>query len=184
MNKMIKTMKQGFISATVVSLLQSNNSITILEVKAALRSNYPEFNWPKQEVVDFMHNMHLAGELTYEDNGTFRTYHGEVEKKNVTKKDATGKKLGKIKAVGISKTKAFDLMTGNKGYFFTAEFIKKDGKTRVINCQCIKEQDFKLGYVKVKEASKMRTDPDKSIRQINMQTLKALKIGGVAYKVK
>ena len=181
---MIKTLKRGQMAATVMNLLAANNTITTLEVKIALRTMYPDWNWPQNEVSEFMNNMHLKGDLTYEDNGTYRIYSGEAKKKSNSKKDATGKKLKKVKMINISKSKACDLMMGNKGYFFTAEFVKKDGEVRIINCQCIKDQDLKLGYVKVKEASLMRTKPDAAIRQINLQTLKSLKIGGVAYKVK
>ena len=184
MNNMIKDLKRGHMSAVVMSLLQANNTITTLEVKNELRTKHPDFSWKQSDVSNYMNAMHLSGDLTYEDNGTFRVYSGEVLKTTSIKKDAKGKKLSKVKAKSISRAKAYDLMTGNKGYFFTAEFVKKDGKTRVINCQAAKEQDSKLGYINVKEASLMRTDPKNAFRKINMQTLKSLKIGGVAYNVK
>jgi len=183
MKKMIADLKRGYMSATVMNLLQANNTVTTLEVKNALRSEYSDFSWKQSEVSDYMNEQHLAGELTYQDNGTYRIYSGEAKKSTPVKK-VKGKAIAKIKMTSISKTKACELMMGNKGHFFTAEFTKKDGELRVINCQCIKDQDIKLGYIKVKEASKMRTDPDKAIRNINLQTLKFLKIGGVAYKVK
>lgn len=185
MNNMIQTMKRGHMSAVVLSLLQANNTVTTLEVKNELRRLYPEYSWLQKEVSDFMNEQHLTGELTYEDNGTYRVYSGEETKKATpAKKDNKGKVIPKLKAKRISKTKAFDLIMGNKGYFFTAEFVKQDGETRVINCQALKDQDPKLGYIKVREASLLRTvGKEKSIRNINIQTLKALKIGGVAYKV-
>ena len=105
----------------------------------------------------------------------------------VTKKPAAT--TVKIKAKKISKAKALDLMANNKGRFFTAEFVDKKNKNRIMNCLYLKNQGSnKLGYVKVKEAALMRTpegmaDPKKTIRQLNMQTLYALKIGGVQYKV-
>lgn len=182
---MIKTLKRGQMAATVMNLLAINNTITTLEVKTELRTLYPDFNWPQAEISNFMNDMHLAGDLTYEDNGTYRVYSGESLKKTTVKKDPKGKKLPKVKAKSISRAKAYDLMTGNGGHFFTAEFVKKDGKTRVINCQADKDQkDSKLGYINVKEASLMRTDPKNAYRKINMQTIKSLKIGGVAYKIK
>ena len=185
MNTMIKDLKRGHMSAVVMSLLQANNTITTLEVKQELRTKHPDFSWKQTDVSNYMNAMHLSGDLTYEDNGTFRTYSGESLKKTSVKKDAKGKNLKKVAAKSISRAKAYDLMTGNKGYFFTAEFVKKDGKTRIINCQASKDQkDSKLGYINVKEASLMRTDPDNAYRKINMQTIKSLKIGGVAYKIK
>lgn len=183
-SKIIKNVKRGHMSALLLTLLEANNTVTTLELKQELRTKFPEFSWVQNDISQFMIDLHLAGELTYEDNGTYRTYSGEAKKKATSKKDPkTGKNLKKIKATPISRTKAFDLMMGNKGYFFTAEFVKKDGETRVINCQCLKDQDPKLGYIKVKEASLMRTDPENCIRQINIQTLVSLKIGGVPYKV-
>jgi hypothetical protein len=181
----IKNVMRGHMSMTILSLLEANNSITTLEVKNELRNSHPEFSWMQKDVSSYMSDMHLSGDLTYEDNGTFRVYHGE-EKKTVSKKKdpKTGKAMKKVKMTSISKSKAFDLIMGNKGYFFTAEFVKKDGEVRVMNCQALKDQDPKLGYIKVKEASLMRKDPKKAIRQLNMQTLKSLKIAGGAYKVK
>lgn len=184
MNTIINKVKQGYMSTVIMSLLQANNTISTLEVKDELRKLYPEFSWLQRDVSTFMNDMHLAGDLTYDDNGTFRTYSGEAKKKTSTKKDKKGKKLSKIKATPISKKAALELMLNNKGYFFTAEYTKKNGDFRVMNCQCITPQDTSLGYVKVKEASLMRTDPKNCIRQINMQTLKALKIGGKVYKIK
>jgi len=100
----------------------------------------------------------------------------------------------------ISKTKALELMKNNKGHFFTATFIKKEGDVRTMNCQYLKDQSTsELGYVKVKEAikakvaknaakkavaSKKRMPKEDAIRQINIQTLKELKIAGNSYKVK
>ena len=171
-NTIIKNVKRGHMSAILLTLLEANNTVTTLEVKNELRSKFPDFSWLQGDVSKFMNDMHLAGDLTYEDNGTYRTYSGEAKKKSYTKKNPkTGKNLKKVSATRISKSKAMDLMLGNKGYFFTAEFVKKDGEVRVMNCQCVKGQDPKLGYVKVREASLMRTDPDKSFRQINIQTI-------------
>jgi hypothetical protein len=85
----------------------------------------------------------------------------------------------------ISKTKALELMENNKGHFFTATFIDKKSQERTMNCQYLKDQTYsKLGYVKVREAIKAKMKPEDCIRQINLQTLKALKIAGNSYKVK
>lgn len=85
----------------------------------------------------------------------------------------------------ISKTKALELMENNKGHFFTATFIDKKNEERTMNCQYLKDQTYsKLGYVKVKEAIKAKMTANDAIRQINLQTLKSLKIAGNSYKVK
>lgn len=184
METMVKTVKQGCMSASVLKMLQDSVTVTVAEVKTQLKGNYPDFAWTRAEISTFMNDMHLKGALILEDNGSFRGYTGETKKVNSVKKDPKGKKLPKIKMTNISKAKAWDLMIGNHGRFFTAEFVKKNKDVRVMNCLCLQKQDSKLGYVQVKEASLMRSDPDKAIRQINMQTLKSLKIGGIAYKIK
>jgi hypothetical protein len=92
----------------------------------------------------------------------------------------------------ISKTKALDLLKNSKGHFFTAVFLKKDGSERTINGQYLKDQDNSpLGFVKVKESSKLKQAKNTPsgvrkdvIRQINVQTLRSLKIGGQLYKVR
>jgi len=91
--------------------------------------------------------------------------------------------IKKTRTVSISKSKAYELMTNNKGRFFTVEFTKKKGQERVMNCQALKEQTSNLGYLKVKEASLMRKG-ENAVRNVNMQTISGLKIAGRKYKVK
>lgn len=84
----------------------------------------------------------------------------------------------------ISRTQALLLMQDNKGHFFTAEFRKQDNSVRKLNGQYVPGQKVNgLGYVLVKEASKMKSGVN-PIRNVNMQTLSALKIGGIQYQVK
>jgi len=84
----------------------------------------------------------------------------------------------------ISKSKALELMSNNKGHFFTAIFIDKDGERRTINCQYLKDQkQSPLGYCKVRELNKLKRG-EESIRQINLQTLISLSIGGQKYHVR
>jgi hypothetical protein len=93
---------------------------------------------------------------------------------------------GKTLAPGarISRSKALELMKNNKGHFFTAVFTKVDGTERTINAQYLKDQGTSgLGYVKVREASKLKAGTTDNIRQINMQTLKRLKIQKKEYVV-
>ena len=200
MSKLEKVLKEGQMAAAVAMLLKANNSVTTLEVKTQLRSEFPKGRWVQREVSAFMAELADSGDLTFKDNGTFRTYSLKGVKLKTAVKSTptmTGKKSMKVsvtpvvsilkgqKAKKISRTNALDLMLNNKGRFFTAEFINKEGDRRVMNCQLVKDQkQAKLGYVKVREASLMRSStPEKAIRNVNIQTLEGLKIGGVLYKV-
>lgn len=200
MSKLDNVLRMGVITGTAVRLLQANNTVTTLEVKNQLRVDFPNEKWLQKEVSDQMASLARSGNLTFEDNGTFRTYSlKEVKVKKVAKTtpviatrktmSSTAKQVVSIlkgqKAKRISRTNALDLMLNSKGRFFTAEFITKEGNCRVMNCQLIKDQkQTKLGYVKVREASLMRSaNPEKAIRNVNIQTLEGLKIGGTLYKV-
>lgn len=119
-------------------------------------------------------------------------------KKAKTKVVAGLKFTGAIKY--ISRVGAKKMMSDNKGHFFTAVFTDKKGKERTMNCQWLKDQTgADLGYVKVKEAALVReakaviaannagntmTKVPSVIRNVNLQTLKAIKIAGQLYKVR
>lgn len=76
-------------------------------------------------------------------------------------------------------------MQSAKGQFFTAVFTKKDGTERVMNCQYLKDQEEpKIGYVKVKDAILRKTSPQDCTRNVNLQTLKSIKMKGKFYKVR
>lgn len=84
----------------------------------------------------------------------------------------------------ISRTKALQLMENNHGHFFTATFTKKDGSERTMNCQYLKDQSAsKLGYIKVKEPAALKRG-ETAIKQVNLQTLKAVSIAKVSYKIR
>ena len=166
-----------------------------LVVTNALFKKHPEYKWTQKFVSDCMAALADDGALSFTDNGTFRTYTFKIttkvrstktpKAKDTSNTPSPAKRSSKSKT--ISKSKALDLMSGNKGRFFTAEFKDKKGEIRVMNCQYLKNQGTsKLGYVKVREAVLMRTqsDPKKTIRQINLQTVISLKIGGTLYKIK
>lgn len=117
----------------------------------------------------------------------------KVTKKAVVKKavkKATKAAVIKVKnpmhnVPSISRTKALSLMQNNKGHFFTAVFVKKDGTDRKMNCQYMADQGTQaLGYVKVKDMVLRKIDPNDCIRNLNLQTLKEIKIAGKFYKVK
>lgn len=208
-------LKHSLLIMAVNKLLSKKSGVTTtLDIKNYLIKKHPDHKWTQAFVSNSMMHLADAGIVSYADNGTYRIYCHNNNKRaakavanetmltNTTKVNSvsnptsTAVVVNKIKktktpsnttkAKRISKTKAYELMEGNKGRFFTAEFIDKKGQVRVMNCQFLKDQNkSKLGYVKVKEASLMRseTDPKKTIRQINLQTISSLKIGGQLYKI-
>lgn len=188
-------------------LLKANNTITTLEVKIELRTKFPRIKWNQSEIHDyFVNGVNNNIFEVVDDNGTYRTY----ASKNKSKTNKSMKKPIKVPisnvTVGttpaqvislaptqtksrkdnrISRTKAYEMMKNNKGRFFTATFIKKDNTERTINCQFLKDQtELNMGYVRVRESSKLKTNPKDATRQINLQTLKRLKIGGAEYKIR
>lgn len=172
-------------------LLVANNTVTTLELKMKLRKDEPSFYWSQATVSSIMNELHNENMFTFKDNGTFRVYSAPVKPKVakvkptpsviITKSTKMTKPTGKT----ISRKVALDLIQNNRGHFFTAVFTKKDGTDRVINAQYLKDQkDMSLGYVKVREASKLKTTPNDCTRNLNLQTLKQLKIAGATYNVK
>jgi len=190
---------------TANRLLKSQNKITTLEIKVELMKTYPRHTWFQTVVSAIMDDYHKQGMFTYYDTVTGGNQHRvysatgvkirnvKVKKQTMAttttgmKKSATRTATTKVSVPttkSISKTKALELMENNKGHFFTATFIAKKGE-RTINCQYLKDQGrSSLGYVKVREAIKAKMDPKDSIRNINLQTLKSLKIAGNTYRVK
>lgn len=188
-NKMTKQqLMKDAVKMVADILLTANNTVTTLEIKVELRKTDPEFYWDQATVSKYMDELSQAGDYTFADNGTYRVYSST---KIPAPKPTTGVKIRKQRVstpsttLRITRKKALDLMKANKGHFFTAVFTKKDGTLRSINCQYLKDQtNSDLGYVKVKEAIKMKLDPNDCTRQINLQTLTSLKIAGQTYKVK
>lgn len=90
--------------------------------------------------------------------------------------------INQVSGNRISRSNALNLMKNSKGRFFTVIFTKKDGTSREINCQYLKDQsDSELGYVKVqKRAGKA---PKDKIRNINLQTMRSLSMSGKILKV-
>lgn len=85
----------------------------------------------------------------------------------------------------ISRLKALELMKNSKGQFFTAIFDKKDGTERIMNCQWLKDQkENPLGYVVVRDAALIKTNKNNCTRNINLQTLKSLRLSGQTYKIR
>lgn len=198
----MRYMKQACFLAAM-DLLKANNTVTTLEVKLRLRKDEPKFNWSQVVVSRFFDELVTEGKLVVTaDNGTYRTYsdpttiatkvklsgtYGTTKKATVK---AVPKKTSSVaKAVpkgrSILRKTALELMKNSKGQFFTAVFLKKDGKERTMNCQFLKDQgDIELGYVRVRDSSLMKKTPAKCIRNVNLQTLKKLVIGGKNYTIR
>lgn len=188
----IKSMKvtKNDVLNTANSLLKANNTVTNLEIKVELRKNH---SVTQKEVSDFMIELTKDGHFTYNDNGTYRIYSNIKQNNKVMTqpRQANGRfasltSTPSTKANRISRLKALELMQNSKGHFFTVEFIKKkDNTLRKLNGQYVKDQKLSnLGYVLVKESSKLKAKDKEPIRNVNLQTLQTLKIGGVLYTVK
>lgn len=154
---------------TVKALLKKNGSTTTLEVKDTLREVFPDYKWYQNEISEFMDELfenQTILDLTYSDNGTYRTYYVEPI---IVKPKTTDK---------VSKSKAVELIKNSGGTFFTAVFIKKNGDERVINGQ-IKKDNFMddMGYIRVRESNGKK-------RRINPRTLLSVSIKGTKYIVK
>jgi len=80
----------------------------------------------------------------------------------------------------INRTQALELMKGNKGHFFTVRFFKKNNEKRTLNGKYVSHDN--LGYVKVSEMSKKKKG-ERDVRNVNLQTIFALKAGGIEYKI-
>ena len=195
-NSTMKLMKQAVLD-TANKLCKANNTVTTLEIKTELRKTHPYFHWIQNSrngltgVSEYMDELHQEGHFTYTDNGQYRVYSAvttTTTKARVPKHAgtptprATSNPNHNIRS--ISRQKALDMMANNKGHFFTAVFVKQNGDERTINCQYLKDQTSNpLGYVMVREAQKMK-DGVNAIRQINLQTLRKLRIAGQDYNIR
>jgi len=184
-----------------LQLLKATNRVTTLEIKLKLREDHPEYNWTQELVSKLMQGFTAQGLFTFEDTGVFRIYSDpNITMTNLQTPDvqaAFGQAIAAnavatpalpvqqpSKVIKIGKKKAFELMSNAGGRFFTVTFKKKKGEERVLNGQYLSGQDPNvLGYVKVVELSKKKTTPHDCIRQVNLQTIKTLKIQGTLYKV-
>lgn len=190
-NTTMKLMKDA-VRVTALKLCQANNTVTTLEIKTELRKTHPYFHWIQNSrngligVSEYMDELHKDGEFAYTDNGNFRVYSAiTAVKATKTPKNTPKAQISPNHNVrSISRTKALDMMVNNKGHFFTATFIKQNGDERTINCQYMKDQKSNpIGYVMVRETGKMKQGVN-AIRQINIQTLQSIRIGGQNYNIR
>lgn len=216
MSLQVSTHKKQAVLDTANGLLKAQNRVTTLEIKTALRANtaYSGYYWDQNIVSTIMIELQKEGKFDFVDTGVYRIYTGKaavtttpaagqpkrgvgrprknpvaVAKPTPVKKAAKSRTINTTGAPYISRTKAFNLMSNNKGRFFTAVFVKKNkngvtGGERTMNCQYLKDQTPALGYVKVKDAALVRTGATNVIRSVNLQTLKALSIGGQVYRIR
>ena len=180
------------VKETASRLCKVNNKVTTLELKVELRKTHPHFFFFFNSsdgvtgVSEYMQELNQEGFFSYIDTGKFRIYSDVslTAVKSKQKKINTSIKDKNNKVHRISRQRALNMISNNKGHFFTAVFTKQNGEERTINCQYLKDQKNKsLGYVMVKEVQKMK-DGTNSIRQINMQTLRKLRIGGQTYTIR
>ncbi len=204
--KVMKPVTNSEILLAANQLATANNTFTTLEVKTALRRG--GFKVTQNQVSIALADAATAGTYTYSDNGTYRVYSltnptvavakPASGKRGLTKGSATALAAGAKAALTraknkgaktgtatpsntISKSKALDMMKNSKGKFFTVEFIKKeDGSLRKMNCQFVSLSP--LGYVLVKEASKLKTKVNAN-RNVNLQTLQSITMNGVTKRV-
>jgi hypothetical protein len=178
-------------------LCVANNTCSTLEIKNELRKKYPNEAWFQSEVSDVMRDFYDKGKFFYQDNGTFRTYSLANTQTNTTSPGATTTtisvsatktpKLSKPtpkKGGSISRTKAMDLIQNSKGRFFTVVFDKKDGSERKLVGQYSKNMSLSpLGYINVRDTVATRAKANSTIKSVNLQTIKEIKINNTVYKV-
>ena len=77
----------------------------------------------------------------------------------------------------ISKSKALELIKNNGSKMFTSTFVKKNGETRTVNGMIKTKINSELGYLKVFE------NKTKEFRNVNLQTLESMSLGGKKYLI-
>lgn len=195
----VKQAKIEAVKGTAQRLLKANNTVTTLEIKAELVVKYPGFYWDQVTVSSYMENEYQGMGMTYTTNGNYRVYSYAGKKVNqpIATKRSVGRPRKSVATVTsvtaapslpssgkpISKAAALALIENAGGTYFTATFVKKNGEKRTMNCQLTKTQgSSKLGYITVRIPGKLKAG-ENAIRNVNLQTLKELKIKGNIYKV-
>jgi hypothetical protein len=157
-------------------LLKVNGRVTTLEIKVALRAEYPKLTWNQNEISDIMDQFAKQGLYNYTDNGTYRIY-TSVTAPKVTK--VTTPKVTSSKGSKISKSSALNMIQSSNGKFFGVTFTKKDGSIRKMTCRIDKDKltPNNLGYLTVNEVK------TKTYKSLNLQTLSELRINKNVYKI-
>jgi hypothetical protein len=164
--KTIHPKKDEMIIKYAKDLLKANNTITTLEVKNELRNKNPQYVWNQSDISAKLADLANKNILSFTDNGTYRVY-------SLIKKQ----KPNVMSTSRISRSKALEMIQESKGKFFTVKFISKKGE-REMNCQFnAKTQQGKLGYLTVTDVVL------REHRNINLQTLKELRINKKNYRI-
>lgn len=168
----MKQMKEAVLNAAQTLLKgRKSNKMRSEDLKPILRGDIDvnHFYWPGNVITGYLNELVTDGKLT--STGKRVMVYSDPSLTPTLPKTHNRKT--------ISRTKALELMQNSKGRFFTATFIDKNNEVRVMNCQYLKDQEQSpLGYVKVREAALMRTNPNQCIRSVNLNTLQSLKMGG------
>lgn len=157
-------------------LLKVNGNVTTLEIKVALRTEYPKLTWNQSEISDIMEQFAKKGFYNYTDNGTYRVYTNiSVPKVNKVK----APKIAAPSKSKISKSSALNMIQASNGKFFGVTFTKKDGTLRKMTCRIDKDKltPNNLGYLTVNEVK------TKTYKSLNLQTLSELRINKNVYKI-
>ena len=198
---MKKKKRFKLIEDTARMLIAATGQTTTLEVKKALRQSQPDESWKQKDISSAMELIEIENsDLTYHDNGTFRTYtthanlSAQVQSTSTpapqtqTKKSKKAKKLSKAPVTStapdkrVSRSMISNLISNSKGRFFTLEFTKKNGDTRVMNGQVRKSNLMNgLGYFNVTERLGKGQSQQ---RQVDPRTITRLTLSGVTYGVK
>ncbi len=80
--------------------------------------------------------------------------------------------------IKISRTKAVEIINSTNGKFFTVAFVKKDGTTRIMNCNKKKNSKSALGYIVVNDISSGKT------KNVDPRTILGLSFNKQVYKIK
>ena len=156
MKNEIKTLRDNVIAMTVNQFISQKQTFTLKDLKDTLSIQYDEFNWTDDIVKSYDLSVHQP---LVEKNGTYVSS---------TKKRVDNR---------IGKKAALEKMMASNGQFLSTHFMKADGSLRKFNGKVLKDADMSLGYVKMKS-------PKGEIRNVNLQTLKKLIIGGQEFKIR
>ena len=177
----VKTLKKSVIIAVAFNLLKTSTGIKNDQVLKSVVRNFRDLNVSITEVNNTLSDLVTEKVLDGDNTDGYKSVDGKS-----TSAATIGTKLfnkpSEVKGNTISRTQAQHFMENNNGHFFTATFVTKKEKLRTLNGQYLKDSTAQLGYIKVRETGKMKKGED-GVRNVNLQTLEQLKIGGKTFNV-
>lgn len=144
------------------SFLKENGSVTTLDIKNQLISNYPDIQWSQNLVsatMDALHKNQLL-RVHYTDNGNHRTYYAF-------------KKANKRVKVPVTKTELQKIFMNPQGKFQTVSWIAKDGNKRTYILKSSREM-YTNGYVGVYTSKG-------NFKSVDPRTIQSINANGVNY---